>query len=81
MKDNTEAVRAVVQKYEQLNFVPLRIEDAFDGAWWEQVGGKPTQSELGMDVTNEGQSLDACTVAPLIVGPIRFVPVFSCQPF
>ncbi|KAG6813416.1 hypothetical protein H0H92_011395 [Tricholoma furcatifolium] len=53
-RDRTEDVRAVVEKYEGLTFLPLRIEDAFNRAWWDSVGGTGDLEDLGMDLGNEG---------------------------
>jgi cytoplasmic tRNA 2-thiolation protein 2 len=55
MKDRTEDVRAVLEKYEPFEFFPLRLEDAFSDEWWKKVGGKPSQA-LAIDITNEGVS-------------------------
>ncbi|KAG5643017.1 hypothetical protein DXG03_001755 [Asterophora parasitica] len=52
-KNRTEEVKAAVAKYERLVFVPLKVEDAFDSAWWDSIGGKPSSKQLGMDITNE----------------------------
>ncbi|KAF5382162.1 hypothetical protein D9615_004389 [Tricholomella constricta] len=52
-RDRTEEIRAVVAKHDRLDFIPLRLEDAFSSAWWNAVGGKPASKELGMDITNE----------------------------
>jgi hypothetical protein len=46
----------MVKKYDKFDFTPLRIEDAFSDDWWEGVVGQPPQKDLGVDVTNEGQS-------------------------
>ncbi|KAG6851099.1 hypothetical protein H0H93_000979 [Arthromyces matolae] len=52
--DRTEDIRAAVQQYEGLVFLPLRIEDAFSLNWWENnIGGKPHEKDLGIDITNE----------------------------
>lgn len=53
-RDRTEEVRAVVEKYSHFEFLPLRIEDAFDDAWWLKVGGQQSQSHLGVDLADEG---------------------------
>ncbi|EPQ52610.1 hypothetical protein GLOTRDRAFT_64309, partial [Gloeophyllum trabeum ATCC 11539] len=37
MRDRTDDVRRIVERYDDLEFVPLRIEDAFDESWWESV--------------------------------------------
>jgi cytoplasmic tRNA 2-thiolation protein 2 len=57
MRDRTDDICAVVKRYDRLNFIPLRIEDAFSDDWWERIGGQPPQKDLGVDVTNEGQLL------------------------
>ncbi|KAF8206394.1 hypothetical protein K438DRAFT_1917779 [Mycena galopus ATCC 62051] len=52
-RDRTEEVRAIVQQYEHFTFAPLRIEDAFDDAWWHKVGGRRSESHLQVDLANE----------------------------
>jgi cytoplasmic tRNA 2-thiolation protein 2 len=54
MRDRTDEVRAIVEQYKGIEFVPFRIENAFDPSWWELVGGSPIRQNLGVDVTNEG---------------------------
>lgn len=61
MRDRTDDVRRIVERYDDLEFVPLRIEDAFDESWWESVGGKPAKGQLGVDVTNEDLILSPCS--------------------
>ncbi|KAF9003984.1 hypothetical protein BDQ17DRAFT_1279401 [Cyathus striatus] len=52
MNDRTEDIRQVAKQYEsKLDFIPLRIEDAFDEKWWNSIGGRSTH--LGMDSTAE----------------------------
>jgi hypothetical protein len=53
-RDRTEEVRAIVEQYERFDFLPLRIEDAFDDAWWQKVGGQRPESHLSVDLANEG---------------------------
>ncbi|RDB25593.1 Cytoplasmic tRNA 2-thiolation protein 2 [Hypsizygus marmoreus] len=53
MKDRTQEIRAVVEKYDRFNLIPLRIEDAFDPIWWGKIGGLSPVTHFGMDVTNE----------------------------
>jgi len=53
MKDRTEDVRAIVERYEPFEFIPLRLEDAFDKNWWARVGGEPG-SDITVDTTDEG---------------------------
>jgi len=58
MRDRTEDVRLIVDQYDGFQFIPLRLEDAFDPSWWAKVGGNPGNMDLGVDVTNEGTSSD-----------------------
>ncbi|KZT19031.1 hypothetical protein NEOLEDRAFT_1124699 [Neolentinus lepideus HHB14362 ss-1] len=53
MRDRTDDVRRVVESYDGFEFVPMRVEDAFDERWWESVGGRPVEGQLGVDVMNE----------------------------
>ncbi|OSD06470.1 hypothetical protein PYCCODRAFT_1474610 [Trametes coccinea BRFM310] len=59
MKDRTEEIAKHMQRYEGLDFVSLRIQDAFDPSWWERMGGKPFTSELGVTLADEGLFLQA----------------------
>lgn len=54
MRDRTDEVRTVVEGYDRFEFIPLRIEDAFDSSWWEKTGGRPLGLDLGVNITNEG---------------------------
>ncbi|KAG9224669.1 hypothetical protein CCMSSC00406_0002180 [Pleurotus cornucopiae] len=47
MRDSTADIRAIVESYNVFEFVPLKLEDAFDPSWWDRVGGVPLQSDLG----------------------------------
>ncbi|KAG6862558.1 hypothetical protein C0995_000106 [Termitomyces sp. Mi166 len=62
-KDRTEDVRAVVEKYEGLTFIPIRVEDAFSREWWDNVGGKLDPDNLGLDLTNEDLLLSSISYA------------------
>lgn len=55
MEDRTEQIRNVVAKYDGLEFVPVRLEDAFDHDWWEKVGGSPLDHNLRVDLLSEGE--------------------------
>jgi cytoplasmic tRNA 2-thiolation protein 2 len=59
MRDRTDGVRKAVERYEGFEFVPLRIEDAFDSNWWAKVGGKNQSMErhFGVDLSDEGESI------------------------
>ncbi|KAJ4500765.1 hypothetical protein C8R41DRAFT_907446 [Lentinula lateritia] len=53
MTDRTETIQQLVQeKFEALDFIPLRLENAFDPTWWDRVGGKPT-SDMNADLIND----------------------------
>jgi len=71
-RDRTEDIRAVVKSYSnpsanfEIDFIPLRLEDAFDEAWWKSVGGTdlPTAYEdLGIDINDESLPLHAVKTA------------------
>lgn len=59
-KDRTDEIKAVVESYPgtPFEFIPLRLEDAFDPLWWKQVAGDLSTSalSLGLDMRNEGKS-------------------------
>jgi cytoplasmic tRNA 2-thiolation protein 2 len=57
MRDRTDEVRKVVERYDGFEFVPLRIEDAFDSRWWASVGGRDQirERDLGVDLSDEGE--------------------------
>ncbi|KAI9512022.1 hypothetical protein F5148DRAFT_1165690 [Russula earlei] len=37
--DRTARMREAVARYEGCEFIPLRVQDAFDRSWWERVSG------------------------------------------
>ncbi|KAF7424207.1 hypothetical protein PC9H_009511 [Pleurotus ostreatus] len=37
MRDSTADIRAIVESYNVFEFVPLKLEDAFDPSWWDRV--------------------------------------------
>lgn len=47
MRDSTADIRAIVESYNVFEFVPLKLEDAFDPSWWDRVGGVPLEFDLG----------------------------------
>lgn len=62
-KDRTEEIRSIVENYagSPFDFIPLRLEDAFDPEWWVRVGtGGLSESarSLGLDMTDEGWCKD-----------------------
>ncbi|CDO74974.1 hypothetical protein BN946_scf184945.g46 [Trametes cinnabarina] len=59
MKDRTEEIARHIKRYDGLDFVSLRIQDAFDLSWWKRVGGKPFSSELGVTLADEDLFLES----------------------
>src|SRR6266702_5113098 len=53
MSDRTEQIREVVARYEGFEFIPVRMQDAFDRGWWERVSGGAASS-----LTNVPQAFD-----------------------
>lgn len=58
-----------MKNYSSFEFVPLRIEDAFDQLWWTKVGGKAAITAMGIDVTNEGWRRYALLALILMLSP------------
>lgn len=54
MKDHTDEIARFVGQYDDLDFVPLRIQDAFDRVWWEKIGGKKPAFAKGASLADEG---------------------------
>lgn len=54
MEDRTEVVRSAVERYEGFEFIALRIQDAFDPAWWLKTTGAQIPINLTVDLANEG---------------------------
>jgi len=52
MRDKTDDVRMAVTRYEGIEFIPLRIQDAFDPQWWARITGSPTP-ETYVDLNTE----------------------------
>ncbi|KAF7970622.1 hypothetical protein HWV62_5039 [Athelia sp. TMB] len=59
-RDRTEEMREVVGRYPAFAFCSLRIEDAFDPAWWARVGGRSPTAERAIGVIVS----DALSLAP-----------------
>lgn len=53
MRDKTDETRQAVSRYDEFEFIPLRLEDAFDSGWWHRVGGSHNFTSI-VDTTNEG---------------------------
>ncbi|KAI0649242.1 hypothetical protein C8Q79DRAFT_1085802 [Trametes meyenii] len=59
MQDRTDEITHHMKRYGDIDFVALRIQDAFDPTWWDRVGGKPYSKELGVSVAEEGLFLES----------------------
>ena len=75
MRDRTEDIRSVVSSYESLDFVAVRLENAFDDAWWQFVGGKPSSSDLKIDISHEGGFLFDLFKKKILIVMDRFVNI------
>lgn len=55
MRDRTAEIEAAVGRYEGFEFIPLRIQDAFDPCWWETASGGSSKSPppWAVDLSNE----------------------------
>jgi len=62
MSDRTARIREAVARYEGFEFIPVRIQDAFDRRWWERVSGgaAPSLAELPVDLDSEGLFDGSC---------------------
>ncbi|KAG1840722.1 hypothetical protein DFJ58DRAFT_666932 [Suillus subalutaceus] len=63
MQDRTEDIRSVVERYQSFEFVPLRIEDAFDESWWTKVSGSNNTPQVWLELSKEGLITDGLHVA------------------
>ncbi|KIK97758.1 hypothetical protein PAXRUDRAFT_824580 [Paxillus rubicundulus Ve08.2h10] len=68
-RDRTEEIRTALAPYPKFDFIPLRLEDAFDASWWSKVATTPDQSQLGLELgkdglCTEGFHLAACPTLP-----------------
>lgn len=58
MRDRTEEIRSAVQRYPSFDFVPLRIEDAFDDSWWATVSVSSNIPQISLELGKEGLIAD-----------------------
>ena len=54
--DRTARIREAIARYEGCEFIPVRMQDAFDRSWWERVsrGAASSPTELPVDLHGEG---------------------------
>ncbi|KAH9058354.1 hypothetical protein EDB87DRAFT_1626203 [Lactarius vividus] len=65
MGDRTEQIREAVARYEGFEFIPVRMQDAFDRSWWERVSGRPAPSLTDIPRALDLAGGDAGSVAAL----------------
>ncbi|KZT73542.1 hypothetical protein DAEQUDRAFT_762001 [Daedalea quercina L-15889] len=53
MRDRTSYVRQLAAKHEGIDFLPLRIQDAFDPEWWETVHAPRDAPGLAVNMSSE----------------------------
>jgi cytoplasmic tRNA 2-thiolation protein 2 len=58
MNDRTAQIREAVARYEGFEFIPVRVQDAFDRSWWERVSGGAASrlAEMPVDLGDKGSS-------------------------
>lgn len=57
MKDHTSEIRTLVEALPDVEFIPLRVQNAFDSSWWESITGrKEIHSDVKISLANEGAS-------------------------
>ncbi|EGO24176.1 hypothetical protein SERLADRAFT_415378 [Serpula lacrymans var. lacrymans S7.9] len=59
MRDRTEDVRAVVESYPGFEFIPIRLENAFDASWWESLGCRLHDKQFAVNFSDEGLPLSS----------------------
>ncbi|KAF8627005.1 hypothetical protein AX15_004589 [Amanita polypyramis BW_CC] len=52
-RERTREVTKVIEQYENVEFIPLRIEDAFDHDWWIRDDGNAEYLDLSLDMSDE----------------------------
>ncbi|KAG2131364.1 hypothetical protein DEU56DRAFT_872198 [Suillus clintonianus] len=78
MQDRTEDIRSIVERYPSFQFVPLRIEDAFDGSWWTKVSGSSSTPQVCLELSKEGLIADGLHIASRVTG---LTPVEALQSY
>ena len=55
MKDRTDDIRRTVASCPGVEFLPLRLEDAFDPLWWKMNGFPSDLYPLKVTLGNDGK--------------------------
>ncbi|KZT06167.1 uncharacterized protein LAESUDRAFT_701114 [Laetiporus sulphureus 93-53] len=53
IEDRTADVEQLVERYSEIEFIPLRLQDAFDRRWWERIQYKAESINAAIDLTDE----------------------------
>ncbi|EIW84376.1 hypothetical protein CONPUDRAFT_163521 [Coniophora puteana RWD-64-598 SS2] len=65
MLDRTEELRALIStRYPAFEFVPRRLEDAFDPAFWREVHGDDAHRVLHLELAKDGLPVPELKVSP-----------------
>ncbi|KZT02940.1 uncharacterized protein LAESUDRAFT_738470 [Laetiporus sulphureus 93-53] len=54
VEDRTADVEQLVERYSEIEFIPLRLQDAFDHRWWERIQYKVESINAAVDLRDEG---------------------------
>jgi cytoplasmic tRNA 2-thiolation protein 2 len=57
-------IQAAVSPYPEFEFMSLRLEDAFDPAWWASIHKSVPNIDFGLDIMDEGEFLTHTTADP-----------------
>ncbi|KAJ3777100.1 hypothetical protein FB446DRAFT_718647 [Lentinula raphanica] len=69
MTDKTIKIQQILrEKYKTLEFIPLRLEDAFDMSWWDKVGGNAAL-DANADLTNDELFISSTLTTPTLTTP------------
>ncbi|KAH9002880.1 hypothetical protein EDB86DRAFT_83120 [Lactarius hatsudake] len=63
--DRTKQIREAVARYEGFEFIPVRMQDAFDRGWWQRVSGIADPSLIDVPHAFDMADGDAGSVAAL----------------
>ncbi|KAH7884329.1 hypothetical protein F5I97DRAFT_1888710 [Phlebopus sp. FC_14] len=66
-RDRTEEIRQVLAPYPRFQFIPLRIEDAFDDTWWSQVAPAEDRSRVALELGKDGLYTEGLAIASLSI--------------
>lgn len=58
LEDRTAEIAEHVSRHDGVEFVPLRIQDAFDHDWWRRVHATPFSCSLAVDMSSDELPVD-----------------------